>query len=402
MVRDFRCNGCGTPLKIPANSRAPVRCPSCKTECVIEGLIKNAEMAAKDNINSGIPLTATPAMLHKIIVNALSSSGDAPIDVFQNVEVVREERYCVPAYLFYCNGTAPFNYEAAKWTTHKTAIDLGDRTRVEKEQIKDYHPMSSSSSDTATLFTSANREFTALLNYMYFQLDSNKLVDYEYLAFPADVVTSDSNLPEQASFNEHVKPFMEKKLEQKAHESLSGTDYRSLKMGGSNVTKESVQRVFLGVYRIVYTYNGEEYFLWVSGDGTKVKLDAVPVDMNRKNILAGKTQAMESEVASVPVPKTTNFTIGLVGSIVLGVIIMAAANFVVGLLIGLAGVITFSVLRSKGMRPYHDKCNEIRGRHQVGIDAFNGEVARSVQHFKSQQQALRGIYQGVSGDPSAF
>ena len=33
-VRDFRCNGCGSPLKIPSNSRAPVQCPSCKTECM--------------------------------------------------------------------------------------------------------------------------------------------------------------------------------------------------------------------------------------------------------------------------------------------------------------------------------------------------------------------------------
>ena len=48
-VQDFKCNGCGAPLPIPKNSKGHVKCPSCKTECVIEGLVKNAEIAAKEN-----------------------------------------------------------------------------------------------------------------------------------------------------------------------------------------------------------------------------------------------------------------------------------------------------------------------------------------------------------------
>ena len=110
MAKNFRCNGCGESLKIPQNARGVMKCPSCKTECLLDGIIKNAEMAAKENINSGIPLTATAAILHGQIISILSKSSQIPLDVFEKAEVIREERYCVPAYCFEYNGEAPFSY----------------------------------------------------------------------------------------------------------------------------------------------------------------------------------------------------------------------------------------------------------------------------------------------------
>ena len=40
MVKSFHCNNCGAPLVIPKGSKGKVICPSCRTECVIEGLVK--------------------------------------------------------------------------------------------------------------------------------------------------------------------------------------------------------------------------------------------------------------------------------------------------------------------------------------------------------------------------
>lgn len=158
MARDFRCNSCGAPLKIPKNSRGHVTCPSCRNECVLEGLAKIAEIAAKENINSGIPLTASPATLHRQLVRALYESPDTPVDVFDKIEVVQEKHYCVPAYCFYCNGTASFTYEAGNRREHKTAIDLGDRTRVETERYTEWTHMSGSASISATLFAPGERK----------------------------------------------------------------------------------------------------------------------------------------------------------------------------------------------------------------------------------------------------
>ena len=68
-VKDFHCNNCGAALNIPKNSKGKVVCPSCKTECIIEGLVKNAEIQAKENINSGIPLAADKLLLNQCVVN---------------------------------------------------------------------------------------------------------------------------------------------------------------------------------------------------------------------------------------------------------------------------------------------------------------------------------------------
>jgi len=102
VAKTFCCNSCGTPLKIPKNSKGHVQCPSCRNDCVLDGLVKNAEIAAKENINSGIPLTATPAMLHRQLVSQFYKSPDIPLDIFEKAEIVREEHHCVPAYCFRC------------------------------------------------------------------------------------------------------------------------------------------------------------------------------------------------------------------------------------------------------------------------------------------------------------
>ena len=73
-VKSFHCNNCGAPLVIPKGSKGKVVCPSCRTECVIEGLVKNAEIQAKENINSGMPLAADVGALHERIIKVLTNS----------------------------------------------------------------------------------------------------------------------------------------------------------------------------------------------------------------------------------------------------------------------------------------------------------------------------------------
>ena len=99
-VQGLICSNCESPLKIPKNSKGHVKCPHCKTDQIIQGLVKNAEIAAKENINSGLPLNSTPATLHRILVLSLCNYTALPLDVFEKAEVIREERYCVPAYVF--------------------------------------------------------------------------------------------------------------------------------------------------------------------------------------------------------------------------------------------------------------------------------------------------------------
>jgi len=373
-VRDFHCNNCGAPLSIPKNSKGKVICPSCKTECIIEGLAKNAEIQDKENINSGIPLVASGTTLNQCVVDVLTASEYMPLDVLEKANVLKEEHICIPAYLYYCNAMASFTYEAGNRREHKTAIDLGDRTRVEKEEYTEWTQMSSTASTTETIIASGNREFGALVQKLYMHLDPNSLIDVEELDYPFDVQTCSYNLPQSAAFNEYVKPYMDSVLEDKAMESLQGKTYRNISMGGSNIQKDEIIRIFLGVYHIVYEYNGKQYSIYVTGDGQSYIFDDVPIDTQREQILNEKNAAM-SGIKN----KHKWFFYGII-------IFTIAAIFTMG--ITLIGTIICCIFYFKFKKEYNTKKTVC----QQEIDAFKAQSDQAKRNFIQKNQPLNGIY----------
>lgn len=373
-VRDFHCNNCGASLSIPKNSKGIVVCPSCKTECVIEGLVKNSEIQAKENINSGISINADSRILHQRIINAMTASECMPLDVLEKAIVKKEEHICVPAYLYYCNGMASFTYEAGNRREHKTAIDLGDKTRIEKEEYTEWTQMSSSVSATATVIASGNKEYSSVIQKLYMHMDPNRLIDVEDLEYPYDVKTASYNLPQSAAFNEYVKPYMDGILEEQAVNSLNGKTYRNISMGGSNVQKDEIIRIFLGVYHITYEYNGKEYSAFISGDGQNVVYEDVSVDLNRQRLFEEKQTAL----ASVK-NKHKYFKWGMI-------ICTVVAIFTMG--ISLIGTVICAVFYFKFKKEY----NNTQSTCQQEIDAIKDESKRVKEAFIQKGQLLNGIY----------
>lgn len=381
-IRDFHCNNCGAPLEIPKNSKGKVVCPSCKTECVIEGLVKNSEILSKENINSGIMLQSEPATLNQRVVEILTSSPAMPLDVLEKAVVTKEEHICVPSYLYYCNASAAFTYEAGNIREHKTAIDRGDYTQVEKEQYMEWSQMSSTASTTATLVASGNREYSDIVRKLYMHLDPNALVDIEDLEYPFDIQTSVYNLPQAAAFNEYVKPYVEKLLEKKAEDSLNGKTYRNISMGGSNVQKDEVIRIFLGFYHIVYEYNNKEYSVYVTGDGKNYVYDDVPTDPERAKILEGMEEKKKNASNSV---KSHHgwFIAGMIAFIALGI-------FVSGwlMIFALPCLICYCVFNSK----YKKKLNTVLDPINKEIADFKAQPDVVKQQFIQSGRPLNGIY----------
>lgn len=382
-VKDFKCNGCGAPLPIPRNSKGRVKCPSCKTECIIEGLVKNAEIAAKENINSGFPLFASPSTLHRILIDVISGSPYMPLDVLDKVEVISEERYCVPAYCFYCNGMASFTYEVGNERSQTYTVDKGDHVEVREKTRIEWSPASSSVAVSSTIFASGNRRLAPIITKLYSNFDPNKLIDIEELDFPADVQTFNYDLPQPAAFTEYVAPVIEEILREKAEYTVSSQNVRNLTIGGTNIQKETL-RVFFGLYHIVYKFNGQEYSVWVKGDGSDYCYDELPVDQNRKSLYLQKQQELES----IPL-KTGGFKIGLWVCVI-------AALFTKG--ISLIGAVVFGVLIFLKKKEYNTKVEQAKSE----IHALDAQAADAVQEFKAKKQALNGIYSELTGDASAF
>jgi hypothetical protein len=376
---------------------------------VIEGLVKNAEMADKENINSGFPLFASKAELHRKFVSLLAETPGMPLDVFEKGEVVREEHCCIPSYLFYCNGTASYTYEAGNVRQHKTAIDLGDKTRVETENYMEWTQMSGTANASATVFASGNRQAAPQIKRLYMFLDPNKLVVFDELDFPPDVITYDYNLPQAASFNEYIKPHVEALLHEQAEQSLEDKTARNLSMsGGSRIDKDEIVRVFLGLYRVVFKYGSKEYSVWITGDGEKTFIEELPVDRERQKALDEAKQAQEKSIAALTVPKTGLLTFGLVVCIIVGGIFTlnmffggSGTSFLIALPF-LAGAISCGTARSKKRKSYSTQQTEIETKYQKEVAEIEAQAVNVVQQFKQQKKALRGIYEEVSGDASAF
>ena len=402
VAKNFRCNCCGESLEIPKNARGHVKCKYCGNECVLDGLIKNAEIAAKEDIHSGVPLTASPAALHGLLISLLSESPYIPLDVFGKVEIVSEERHCVPAFQIYCSGSASFTYQVGRIETrqeqgYKKGF-LDDATYHTIKTIKEtkWTPMSSSASVSETVFAPGVKKLVVPVQRLYTRFDAaqviKQLVDIEELAFPANVETHNYNLPKLTAFEEYVRPRVEAILEKNAKKSLRGHDYlKDFSMGGGNLQHEAT-RVFLGLYRVVYKYGDKEYSMWATGNGKQGWLEGSPVDPQRK-------AAYDEKKAKADVAPRTFGCIGCLGVIGLGIALLALIPIFSGdpaaipggiimlLFAGLFFIPTIMRLTSQ------NKHNTQLEADKADFEAFDGQRLSAVQQFKGQKKALRGIYE---------
>jgi hypothetical protein len=329
--------------------------------------------------------------------------------VFEKGEVVREEHCCIPSYLFYCNATASYTYEAGNTRTQIVVRSDGEKSWEEARSHTEWTQMSGTANASATLVASGNRQAAPQVKKMYMFLDPNELVDFDELDFPPDVITDDYNLPQAASFNEYIKPYVETLLREQAKKSMEGKEARNFSMsGGSRIDKDEIVRVFLGLYRVVFKYGGKEYSVWMTGDGKKTFIEELPVDMERQKAIDEAKQAKEKSTAALVAPKTGGLTFGLVVCIIVTVILtlsMLGGGGGIAFLLALpflAGAIACGVFRSKKKNAYSTQQTEIEAKYKKDVAEIEAQAVNVVQQFKQQKKALRGIYEEVSGDASAF
>ncbi|MBQ6264484.1 MAG: hypothetical protein IJK60_03455 [Clostridia bacterium] len=385
-TKSIHCSNCNAPLTVPKNNKGVVKCPYCQTECVIEGLAKNAEIADKENINSGIPLSAEQSKLHNIVLDIITESPAMPLDLLEKVEITKEEKLCIPAYLYYCNGTISFSYEAGNTREHKNVYDRGDVNVIEKEEYTEWTQMMGNAAATASLIVPGNREFSKIIDELYNECDTNELVDIEELDFPVDIETYNYNLPQSAAFNEYVKPYMDELLEQKAKESLKGKRVRNLSTaGGSNIQKDEIVRLFIGIYHIIYKYKEKEYSVYVSGDGKRYTFSEVPVDEERQSKIDSKLE----DIKNVP-NKTILPIIGIVVSAIVALLTFNSGHTfiaILGVIAAIACVVFFFIKKNE-----HDSAAAVI---QQELDAYMEQATKIQNDFKQKGRKLKGIYHDI-------
>lgn len=308
-----------------------------------------------------------------------------PLDLLERVEIVKEEHLCVPAYLFYCNAMGNYTYDAGNIREHKTAIDLGDKVRVEKERYVEWTQMSGSVSSSETLVASGNKQFTDVVKKLYMNCSPDSLVDIEELEYPADVNTFDYNMPQASAFNQLVRPEIENRLKQKAYDQLAGKRVRDLTIGSSSVQKDEIVRIFLGIYHIVYVYADKEYSLYISSTGKRSFYTEVPLDPKRVQFLREKTAAIKA----LKKPEMNALKIAAIVVLILAALqfVGNSRSFIVGILCA-AGAGAIIYLHNKKSAEYKAAYGALK--HE--LDAFNAQADEAVKHFAQKDRALKGIY----------
>ena len=414
IAKNFRCDGCGSSLEIPKNVRSTVKCKFCGTECVLDGIVKNTEIAAKENINSGISLSASPAKLHRQLVSRLYESPYIPLDAFEKIEVVCEEHHCVPAFCFECYGTMSFSYEDGQERKQTYTVGSGENIEVREKTYIDWSTVSNEVSITKTMFVPGENQLAKFVENLYMPLDakqlSNQLTDIENLIYPANVETYRFDLPESTALNYYVRPHMKYLLETDVKIALrSKSMTRNLSMMGSNI-KQDMKRVFLGLFRVGYNYNGQEYSMWATGDAERIWYGDLPFDPLRKQALDEKNAALSA---------AKNLEKKGVGWLVLGLVVFVIAAFVLWFnyidgyghellpwaLLTTAGAILLAMLipsYSKKAKEHNKQVSNVQMEAQNDLAAFEGQLADVKQQFQSKKKALRGIYAGLSDDENAF
>ncbi|MCL2844091.1 MAG: hypothetical protein FWE23_01360 [Chitinivibrionia bacterium] len=397
-IRDFTCPSCGEPLPIPKNSKGHVKCPSCRKELVIEGLVKNAEVAEKENIAFGIPLSASSAKVHAELLYALSKELYVPLDVLDEMEVVREECHCVPAYCFECEGTGSFTYEEGserKETVYHKGRSTGEKTHIDWRTIKDEVQF------TETVFVSGEKNFGDRIANTYMQLSgdnlSRQLVDFEDLEYPSDVKTYKYDLPQTTAFNDYVKPRAEAHIKSKVENILKSKQHaRNLNFGGNRIDKE-VKRLFLGLYGIFFTYKGQGYSVWQTGSGDAYCYDKLPLDEQRKK----KHEDLKAALKAIPENNTALLVFFLIVCLIGAAISHFGASSILwaGIFLACSGLLAlrlpFTFKKGKAR-------DEKRAEAKENLDKFEQEWLNIVKKRKEEMKALHGIYERFSGVEEAF
>jgi hypothetical protein len=382
-----------------------VKCPSCRTECVLEGLVRNAEIAAKENIGGGINIEATPGALHRRLVSVLSESPGMPLDLLEKVVVVGEEHHCVPAFCFYCHGTMSFSCEVGHeeyqlHDTYKRDPSGGVRVTTKKHTYIVYSPSSGTVNDSLTIFASGSAKLAPQVKKLYSRLDPKRLVDVEDLEFPADVETHDFNLPMMRAFNECAAPIVEEALRKKVEKGFASHMYiRNSRIDGSRIEKDEPQRVFLGLYRFACTYGGRECIVWVTGDGRDAYAEGAPIDRWRLDDFNRRTAALAK--ASVPPQKKVGCLIYAVAAVCGSFAwygISHYYNYGPGdtLLIILFALLAIGLV---GLRIYAlQKRKARKAGAEVDLRAFEDQKRRAAGPYLGATKTLRGVFGGGEGE----
>ncbi len=389
-VKAYVCSNCGAALNLNKAAGNRVECSYCGTVNQLENMVKNNEILAKDNINSGVNLYASMSLRHKKVLDIIASEQASPLDVYQRATIVKEEHICVPMFLFMASGTGTYSYEIG-YQRERQKIQ-GDS--IVTERYTEWSPVSSAVSCSETYFVCGNKDLKGVVDQFPDLMTVSDLIDIEDLELPADVQMNKFNYPQATAFENDVKPRAEALLKANAENSIRNQNTRNGHIS-SNVRIDTVQRVYLTLYRITVQYGEKLMTVWLDYKGRYSRYDQTFVDPMRKS----QIDAQNAVINSIK-PKGKGLWIALIIVSVILILICLCLNGALKLLalLPVAGIVFPIIKMVNNNKDYNAKISAEREKLEEILKPFT----MATRAFIEKQVALNGIYQSVTGDATAF
>ena len=390
VITGLVCSSCGAALN-PQGNAVSIRCPYCDTVNLIRESSQERTEYERKNIVGGTSFELNDARLHKKIVEVLSVPEMPPLDVYTNCNVKSINKIMVPAFWFTdVSGMGTAQYEKGMDREYNEIVGTGDNMRSVQKVRTEWFPMSMSVNDTRNFVISGNTKYESIFSALYGGSVQPRIVDISSSGIGEASFADEFNVNDGDVFNRLVKPAMENHLKDKAVEILGYSDIRNLVMVGAGIMKGDVKKIMLAMYEVVVEYGGKAYRFYLSGDGSQMAIETLPLDHARLDRLAAINNQMQSLKSQNPR-----------GMKVVGWVMCFFGFFTIMAIIGLfilAGGIVLLVLSSNKEKEIQLALKNL----EAEADYMRQENAAAKQSFIYNKEALPGVLSSVSGNPEAF
>lgn len=389
-LRAYVCSNCGAPLDLKMQKGGIIECDHCGTMFKPDNMVRNNEILEKENINSGVMLKSPRSQLHKRVFDLIAGVEASPLDVFENLTIVKEEHVFIPMYLFMVSGSGTFNYEIGQ--RRQRQVREGDY--MVTQNYTEWTPVTQAVSCNKTYFVCGNNDYKKIVDRFPVLMNSGDLIDIEELEMPADAETASFNYPKAAAFENDVKPQANAVLKNMAEGLLNGRNWRNGNIT-SNIHQDDLQRVYLALYRLTLKYGDETVTVWIDYKGRYAVADKPIVDPEREALISGQRKAI-GDVK--PKGKGGWIALAVVCAVLMPVCLLLTGAEKLLALIPLAGLIFAIFKMASGAKGYKAKLKAEQSKLQALLVPFE----RAKEDFAKKKVAFKGIYSSLSGDESAF
>lgn len=264
-TKNCECPNCHATLQVRQGGKG--YCEYCDKEFLLEGIVKNAEIAEKENIVGSMEMQIGPKALHWSLVELLKSNKYIPLDVFEKAQILSVEKICAAGYLFDCSVTASYTYDVGNEREREHTSVSGNSITVTTKTHTEWTAQNSSHACSETVFCSGSKELSQIVLDVWRDGDPSKLIDIEdAVAVSTDTITYGYNNPVSAAFDDKAKTYIEDSVKNKIRQQLRNQYWRNLNASSPRIDKKN-KRVYLNLAKVSYFYNGDTYIMWVAGDG---------------------------------------------------------------------------------------------------------------------------------------